>query len=77
MKKKAIDSFSGIPATVLDKKAGIIVINKVDIEAIIPAFIALCLSSFLIKISLTKRKKEIIVNAKNITGINAPAKLML
>ena len=54
IKKKPTDSFSGIPAIVLDKNTGIKIINIVETAAII---FALRCSPFLMNISLTKKKK--------------------
>src|SRR3989338_4188820 len=69
-KKNIADSFSGIPATVLDNKIGITIIKKVEIKEIMFARILLNFDSFA-KSSLTKKKKTIIVSANIITGNSA------
>ena len=72
-KKNAADSFSGIPAIVLDKKTGITIIKNVEIKAIIFALFLFNLDLYIKKISLTNKKKTIIVKPNIITGNNTAA----
>ena len=64
-KKKASDSFSGIPAIVLGSNTGMIVKKKEEIKAIT---LALFSPTNLVKTVFTSRKKAIIVRTKKKTG---------